>query len=41
MIGPSVYVMYHMVEETTGHLLQGCDWVRAMWEKGGVLFGKS
>ena len=41
MIGPSVCVMCHMPEETTGHLLQGYDWVRAMWEKGGALFGKS
>ena len=29
MIGPSICVMCHMTEETTGHLLQGCDWVRA------------
>ena len=41
MIGSLVYVMCHMAEETIGHLLQGCDWVRAVWEKGRVLFGKS
>ena len=41
MIGPSIYVMCHMEEETTGHLLQGCDWVRAVWEKGGDLSNKS
>ena len=41
MIGPSVYVMCHMAGETSGHLLQGCDWVIVVWEKGGALFGKS
>ena len=40
MIGPSVCVMCHRDEETIGNLFQGCDWVRAMWEKGGALFGK-
>ena len=40
MIGPLVCVMCHLGEETIRHLYQGCDWVRAVWEKGGVLFGK-
>ena len=41
MIGSSVCVMCHMAEKTTGHLFEGFDWVRVVWEKGGVLFGKS
>jgi len=41
MIGPSVCVMWHMVEETIEHLLVGCDWVRNVWDKGGIIFSKA
>ena len=39
MVGLSACVMCQKVEETIGHLLQGCDWVKEVWEKGGALFG--
>ena len=40
MVGPLVCVMCQKVEETIVHLLQGCDWVKEVWEKGGALFKK-
>ena len=41
MIGPSICVMCRMEEETTKHLLQGCEWVRQVWEEGGRRFSKA
>lgn len=40
MVGPSVCIMCQKVEETTLHLLQGCDWSTKVWAKGGTLFEK-
>ena len=40
MVGPSACMMCQKENETTTHLLQGCDWVKQVLEKGGALFGK-
>ena len=39
MLGPSVCVMCHKAKETIGHLLQGYEWSREVWDKGGSLLG--
>ena len=39
MLGPSVCVMCLKAEETTGHLLQGCEWAKEVWNKSGTLLG--
>lgn len=40
MLGSSVCVMCQKVEKTIEHLLQGYEWAREVWEKGGTLLGE-
>lgn len=39
MLGPSVCVMCLKAEETTDHLLQGYEWAKEVWNKGGTHLG--